>query len=516
MLLSLALAALAAPVYDVVDLAAIVGEHADPLFLDDIGRVGGVATYLGSRQAFWWDGVNGVQRVSLAGWSTPRDMNRAGQMVGQALAENGESHAFYFDARAGGVRDLGTLGAGWSVAVDVNELGEVAGNAGNELGQSRAFWWAPGLASVVEVGTLGGAWSRAHAVLETGEVLGVSSTAIGEAHPFLWDPVTRRITDLGTLGGAHAAPTAVNAVGQIAGWSEVEDGTIRPFFWDGAMEDLGGLGGRDARPTALNDAGQVVGWALTRGGAQRAWLWDSATDVFMDLGTLGGAEAGAVAVNARGQVTGWAAGPSGQRAFLWEPRTGRMREASPHGPSAPLTVGPGGEVVGTWTRDGEQRGFVWTQAGWADLGDRGGLVRAVNARGEVVGWNDHADGDRHGYIARPLGRDTDGDGVLDGADTCPLVPAAAPDLLGDGCVDVVCDVVDWLVTLPPEDMAMPWGTRLVSKAEDACASATGGRPADVARTFDALLREAESERGKKVAAEVVDLLARLLPRLSGG
>lgn len=521
MLLVCAFGALAAPTYDHVDLTLWTGGDTDPRFLDDDGHVVGVASFKGQQRAFWWDPDHGLTRVTLHGWSSPRAMNEVGQVVGQSVSPDGEAHAFLFDHGMNQIFDLGTLGSGWSAAIDVNDAGQVVGNSGNERGQSRAFWWDVRRRVMMDTGTLGGEWSRAVAVLETGELLGVSETPDGEAHPFLWDPATGRTTDLGTLGGRRAEPVAANREGQVVGWSELPDGTIRPWFWDGALHDLGGLGGTDARAVAINDAGQVIGWSITRTGAERGWTWNAVTDTFADLGTLGGADVGPAALNERGVVVGWSTTRSGGvHAWRWDPDDARLRDLHPVSgtDSRPVDVGEAGHVIGVWTRAGVQRGFVWTPDGVADLGLPGttaGLVRAVNVRGEVVGWNDLGDGIRHGYVARPGGLDGDQDGVVDALDLCPVERAEWPDLLEDGCPDRTCDLSGWLLGLPPEDLAMPWGIHLVSLAESACDAAKRGRADEEARQLQALLRAAEAGKGRHVAEEIVHLLMRFVPGNSG-
>lgn len=120
------------------------------------------------------------------------------------------------------------------------------------------------------------------------------------------------------------------------------------------------------------------------------------------------------------------------------------------------------------------------------------------------------DGDGLGDACDP---DDDGDGVPDEQDQCPATPAGPTDLLGDGCADSVCDIGPYLSTLPPEQLAWPFGKSLVTKAENACAQSGNSNARD--NMLRALLREAEAQEGKKVAPSVVQTLRTVIAALIG-
>ena len=68
-----------------------------------------------------------VTNLSLGGsWSWATGINASGQVAGLAGLPNGDWHAFSWTA-AGGMIDLGTLGATYSYPYGINNLGQVVG-----------------------------------------------------------------------------------------------------------------------------------------------------------------------------------------------------------------------------------------------------------------------------------------------------------------------------------------------------------------------------------------------------
>jgi probable HAF family extracellular repeat protein len=116
---------------------------------------------------------------------------------------------------------------------------------------------------------------------------------------------------------------------------------------------------------------------------------DDADFVPVDLGTLGGSISAAAAVNARRQVVGYSATADGTRhAFLWT-AIGGMVDL---GGGVARAVNAHGQVVGVSIFPTAEAGhaFSWTaRGGMVDLGTLGGFfsqANAVNARGQVVGF----------------------------------------------------------------------------------------------------------------------------------
>jgi len=115
------------------------------------GGVGGYMAFLirplvnGQGQPIQWfadDGTGANALMTSLGTlggtnSWARDINAAGQIVGEADTADGSTHAFLW--QDGTMVDLGTLGGTGSSAAAINASGQIAGWALNAAGQKRAF-----------------------------------------------------------------------------------------------------------------------------------------------------------------------------------------------------------------------------------------------------------------------------------------------------------------------------------------------------------------------------------------
>lgn len=229
--------------------------------------------------------------------STATAINGNGQVVGYSETDPGDTHAFVFDGTT--LQDLGTLGGQNSHASGINSYGQVVGEAQNEVGDwvsfvSAANTLTPGFASgetgilravngkgqsvgtrydaqfqsqavlrqpfgtVSELGTLGGTSSEAFALNEAGEVAGRAANLFEETRAFLFSAGTMQ--DLGTLGGISSEAYALNSKGTVVGMSELTQGDRHAFvFQNGMMQDLGTLGGQNSTALGINDDGLIVG-----------------------------------------------------------------------------------------------------------------------------------------------------------------------------------------------------------------------------------------------------------------
>lgn len=145
-------------------------------------------------------------------------INNAGQIVGSSNGAGDPGfHAFLL---SGGVMsDLGALpGYCCSDARDINSAGQVVGNLMSGTGVNHAFLFSGGV--LTDLGTLGGMFSQATGINDAGLVVGGSTTAAGRGHAFLFNGGV--MTDLNDLlppgsGWELLGASAINNSGQIAG-----------------------------------------------------------------------------------------------------------------------------------------------------------------------------------------------------------------------------------------------------------------------------------------------------------
>ncbi len=235
---------------------------------------------------------------------------------------------------------------------------------------------------MLDLGSLGGPNSRAHAIAGQGFIVGESQLAQAPPdirHAFRTQPfsfLNPLTDDLGTLAGADSSfATAVNNGAQVTGQSGGHAYRTAPFSKiNPATDDLGTLGGSFSIGFGINQAGIVVGLSNTADISpttgepiDHAFLAD-ATGMH-DLGTVPGYEnSSAEAINDLNQVVGIIGNaPPDFHAMIWDSTHG-MRDLNT---------------------------LISPRLGWLLQ-----AARAINNRGQIVGWGLHH-GRLHAFLLRP-------------------------------------------------------------------------------------------------------------------
>jgi hypothetical protein len=103
----------------------------------------------------------------------------------------------------------------------------------------------------------------------------------------------------------------------------------------------------------------------------------------------------------------------------------------------------------------------------------------------------------------PVPLDTDGDGVIDDEDICPLEDATGQDADGDGCIDAIEDFPQIV-----EDLNLPMGTEnsLKSKIKNIQKSIDAGKIKTAINQLNAFINQVNALRGKKISNADADML----------
>jgi probable HAF family extracellular repeat protein len=214
----------------------------------------------------------------VEGESDAYAINNAGLIVGRSWTAlvGGSFHAVLWNA-ARAIQDLGTLGGNnsaalhiYSTARDINASGQVIGMSeiANGSRVEHAFLWTAS-GGMQDLTTLLGGVTNVVAINDAGQIAGDFTATSGETHAFLFTPGSG-LRDLGTLGGNASSATGLNNHGQVVGSSKTTTGSTSAFLWteDEGMEDITALTGAP-EVRKLNDRLQTITGAPVTGGAPR-------------------------------------------------------------------------------------------------------------------------------------------------------------------------------------------------------------------------------------------------------
>jgi probable HAF family extracellular repeat protein len=203
------------------------------------------------------------------------------------------------------------------------------------------------------------------------------------------------VTDVGTLPSGSYTPEShawgVNASGQVMGDSMSTSGQVNAFLYsNGVLTNLGTLGGNpysfafgvNATAQAVGESGPFAGSA-----ANHAFLYSNG--MMTDLGTLGGATSSARGINDKGQVVGVATTSEGiGHPFLYQKGVmtslGDLAGQPPGGIARAINAA--GQIVGT----GGTHAFLYQNGNMKDMGTPSGAVAPATPTGSTKPgrWSD--------------------------------------------------------------------------------------------------------------------------------
>lgn len=277
-----------------LDIAAASGASAAEAFaLNDAGQATGYFLPPGEtlKHAFiYQNGILrdlGPVRPGVAGdESQGADINAGGQITGYSVCNANAAQsaicppdrAFFYD---GAIHDPGELDVNYprAYAYAINDRSQIAGVSFDGKGLRRAFLYDAG--GMKDLGDLGAGGSVATDINKFGHVVGYADTrqtgANGAefivAHAFLYKNGAMR--DLGALGGPfhNSEARGLNGKGQVVGVS----GGVAFLYDGGKLYDLNALvadrqGWTLTEAVAVNDAGQILVNAVNAAGEKHAGL----------------------------------------------------------------------------------------------------------------------------------------------------------------------------------------------------------------------------------------------------
>jgi probable HAF family extracellular repeat protein/YD repeat-containing protein len=199
------------------------------------------------------------------------------------------------------------------------------------------------------------------------------------------------ITLLGAFDGDSYA-VALNDASQVIGNFTDRSGRINAFIWDAGVTRTIVTTGQASR---INNLGQVVGW-MEPNGHPEAYVYEGAGQVYR-LNTIGGSSQ-ALAINDSGLTAGRIIN-GGESAFLED--NGNLQVIAQELDGYAIAMNNVGQVLIKRLDANGFRTLLWQNGTLTDLGTLGGAEtqgRDINDAGQIVGWSQTANGQRHAFL----------------------------------------------------------------------------------------------------------------------
>ncbi len=298
-------------------------------------------------------------------------INDRGEVTGESMTADGETHAFRWDSTEGMI-DLGTLGGRTSRGYGINEQGWVVGESESESAERQAFLWKPGVAMESLRLPIDADSGYAYAISETGHIVGAVDRGGGD-QAVLWTDILDRPQPVASTSGVSIAYD-MNERGAIVGLGAMgteKDAVSRAFIFEsGIARGLADLpDGMGSAARAVSDSGFVAGQVDLGRGITHAFRYD-ATNGIKDIDTRNNVFSSAYGLNERGEVVGtFFASPSDDdQAFLYT--SGAMYNLNDLLDTSDdwilieaWDINNDGQIVGYGLKEGQERAFLLTPLG---------------------------------------------------------------------------------------------------------------------------------------------------------